>query len=106
MALATRAMCSPHSLNIKLYCYQYTYPIKLSFNFIRSGWGTLFYGGPHSTVLLEVTVPVWNQQKCADAFVDSIFDETICAGGHEGGKDACQVIYIIMLLCTIYQRFK
>lgn len=54
------------------------------------GWGTVFYGGPHSSVLLEVSVPVWNQQTCANSFVDSIFDENICAGGHEGGKDACQ----------------
>ncbi|KAJ0172182.1 hypothetical protein K1T71_012155 [Dendrolimus kikuchii] len=54
------------------------------------GWGALFFGGPTSDVLLEVTVPIWNHEKCADAFVDSIFDENICAGGHEGGKDSCQ----------------
>ncbi|XP_059051900.1 proclotting enzyme-like, partial [Achroia grisella] len=54
------------------------------------GWGTQFYGGPHSHVLMEVAVPVWDQQKCIDAFVDSVFEESICAGGYDGGKDACQ----------------
>ncbi|KAM3962093.1 clip domain serine protease 3 [Aphomia sociella] len=54
------------------------------------GWGTQFYGGPHSNVLMEVSVPVWDQQQCIDAFVDSVFEESICAGGYEGGKDACQ----------------
>ncbi|XP_038207383.1 venom protease-like [Zerene cesonia] len=54
------------------------------------GWGTQFYGGPHSDVLMEVSVPVWRHEECVKAFTDSVFDETICAGGREGGKDACQ----------------
>ncbi|XP_028038913.1 venom protease-like [Bombyx mandarina] len=54
------------------------------------GWGTQWYGGPHSNVLMEVSVPVWEHKKCVDAFVDSVFTETVCAGGLEGGKDACQ----------------
>ncbi|XP_075984579.1 venom protease-like [Anticarsia gemmatalis] len=54
------------------------------------GWGTQQFGGPHSTVLMEVTVPVWDQETCAASFTDSVFDENICAGGHEGGKDSCQ----------------
>lgn len=55
------------------------------------GWGTQFYGGPHSTVLMEVSVPVWDHDVCAASFSESIFNDTICAGGREGGKDACQV---------------
>ncbi|XP_049884832.1 venom protease-like [Pectinophora gossypiella] len=54
------------------------------------GWGTQWYGGPHSPVLMEVSVPIWDHKTCVDSFTDSIFDETLCAGGHEGGKDACQ----------------
>ncbi|XP_026332036.1 venom protease-like [Hyposmocoma kahamanoa] len=54
------------------------------------GWGTKMYGGPHSNVLMEVGVPVWDHEKCVNSFVDSVFNETLCAGGYEGGKDACQ----------------
>lgn len=50
------------------------------------------YGGPHSNVLMEVGIPVWDHDKCVKSFVDSVFDETICAGGFDGGKDACQVL--------------
>ncbi|KAL4716247.1 hypothetical protein ACJJTC_004741 [Scirpophaga incertulas] len=59
-------------------------------NVIVIGWGTQYYGGPHSSVLMEVTVPVWDHGKCVEAFVDSVFEESICAGGREGGKDSCQ----------------
>ncbi|GBP26636.1 Proclotting enzyme [Eumeta japonica] len=54
------------------------------------GWGTQWYGGPHSTVLMEVTIPVWDYQRCTEAFSDTIFNSTICAGAYEGGKDSCQ----------------
>ncbi|CAG4966376.1 unnamed protein product [Parnassius apollo] len=54
------------------------------------GWGTKFYGGPHSDVLMEVSVPVWEHQRCADSFTASIFEENLCAGGPEGGRDSCQ----------------
>ncbi|XP_072933670.1 transmembrane protease serine 9-like [Epargyreus clarus] len=54
------------------------------------GWGTQWYGGPNSDVLMEVTVPVWEHKKCIDAIADSVFDETLCAGSPAGGKDACQ----------------
>ncbi|KAG7309280.1 hypothetical protein JYU34_005220 [Plutella xylostella] len=54
------------------------------------GWGTQFFGGPHSHVLMEVPVPVWEHQHCVRSFVDSIFEESLCAGAYEGGRDACQ----------------
>ncbi|CAB3233372.1 unnamed protein product [Arctia plantaginis] len=54
------------------------------------GWGTQSFGGPHSHVLMEVTVPIWDHDVCVSSFTDTIFDETICAGGYEGGKDSCQ----------------
>ncbi|XP_063381401.1 venom protease-like [Cydia fagiglandana] len=54
------------------------------------GWGTQSYGGPHSNVLMEVSVPIWEHTRCVQSFTDSIFEENICAGGYDGGKDACQ----------------
>ncbi|KAG6448119.1 venom protease [Manduca sexta] len=54
------------------------------------GWGTQWYGGPHSHVLMEVSFPIWTHQNCIEVHTNSIFDESICAGGHEGGRDACQ----------------
>ncbi|XP_013186070.2 venom protease [Amyelois transitella] len=54
------------------------------------GWGTKWYGGPHSDVLMEVSVPIWDHQQCTDALVNTVFEENLCAGGYEGGKDACQ----------------
>lgn len=40
---------------------------------------------------MEVSIPVWDHQKCVESFTDSVFDENICAGGFAGGQDACQV---------------
>ncbi|XP_073959838.1 venom protease-like [Choristoneura fumiferana] len=54
------------------------------------GWGTQSYGGPHSNVLMEVAVPIWEHARCVESFSDSVFEENICAGGYEGGRDACQ----------------
>ncbi|OAD52018.1 Proclotting enzyme [Eufriesea mexicana] len=57
---------------------------------VVTGWGTRYYKGPASTVLMEVGVPVWPQKKCAKSFVQRIPNTTICAGAYEGGRDACQ----------------
>lgn len=55
------------------------------------GWGTQYYGGPTSTVLMEAAVPVWPQEKCVRSFTQRISNTTLCAGAYEGGRDACQV---------------
>ncbi|CAK9807422.1 Proclotting enzyme [Anthophora quadrimaculata] len=68
-------------------------PIDQTFenkNAVVTGWGTKYYGGPISTVLMEVGVPIWPQNKCAQSFVQRIPDTAICAGAYEGGRDACQ----------------
>ncbi|XP_066595927.1 venom protease-like [Prorops nasuta] len=57
---------------------------------VVTGWGTQYYGGPASTVLMEVTVPVWPQEKCVRSFNQHIPDSAMCAGAYEGGRDACQ----------------
>lgn len=58
---------------------------------IVAGWGQQYFAGPVSEVLLQVSIPVWPQQKCVDAFVQRITDDNICAAGFEGGKDSCLV---------------
>ncbi|KAF3429734.1 hypothetical protein E2986_06369, partial [Frieseomelitta varia] len=58
---------------------------------IVTGWGTQYYGGPASTILMEVGVPVWPQNKCANSYVQRIPNTVMCAGVYEGGADACQV---------------
>ncbi|XP_034179310.1 venom protease [Osmia lignaria lignaria] len=57
---------------------------------IVTGWGTSYYGGPASTVLMEVEVPVWPQASCVQSFVQRIPRTVMCAGAYEGGRDACQ----------------
>lgn len=61
---------------------------------VVTGWGTQFFGGPVSDVLMEVVVPIWTQKRCKEAFTQRITDSVICAGATEGGRDSCQVILI------------
>lgn len=58
---------------------------------VVAGWGQQYYAGPTSEVLLEVTMPVWDQKRCVDAFVQRISDNNLCAAGYEGDKDSCLV---------------
>lgn len=54
------------------------------------GWGTLSESGPYSEVLMEVDVPVVDQDTCTSAlFPISVNDREVCAGDLAGGKDAC-----------------
>ncbi|XP_055696358.1 trypsin-1-like [Lutzomyia longipalpis] len=57
---------------------------------VVAGWGTQFFGGPLSNVLMEVSMPIWKQQECIDAFADRIVSSVMCAGGYDGGQDSCQ----------------
>ncbi|XP_024887437.1 proclotting enzyme-like [Temnothorax curvispinosus] len=66
---------------------QQTFENKIA---IVTGWGTQYYGGPTSTVLLEATVPVWPQERCVRSFTQLIPNTTLCAGAYQGGRDACQ----------------
>ncbi|KAL4112620.1 hypothetical protein QTP88_016370 [Uroleucon formosanum] len=59
-------------------------------NAIVAGWGQVVYKGNVSAVLLEVTVPIWEHEKCVKAFSQPIFKTNLCAGAYEGGKDSCK----------------
>lgn len=54
------------------------------------GWGTIYAGGPVSTILQEVIVPVWSQNDCNGAYPGKIKSTMMCAGAKAGGKDSCQ----------------
>lgn len=40
---------------------------------------------------MEVSLPVWTQERCMDAFTLRIPETVLCAGATEGGRDSCQV---------------
>lgn len=52
------------------------------------GWGTQFFGGPHSPTLMEVTVPIWNNDACQKKYAHRIPDTVMCAGADQ--VDSCQ----------------
>ncbi|HYF22644.1 MAG TPA: serine protease [Caulobacteraceae bacterium] len=56
------------------------------------GWGAISEGGPLSTDLLEVEVPLVTPEACnaATAYGGVITNNMICAGYMEGQKDSCQ----------------
>lgn len=59
-----------------------------------TGWGTIYFGGPSSNILQEVTIPIWTNSECATNYgkLDrKILDTMMCAGNRDfGGQDACQ----------------
>lgn len=67
---------------------------------IVTGWGSQFFGGPNSDVLMEVSVPIWNNGDCQKVFVEHIGENMLCAGEMEGGADSCQVCNPIIIHYT------
>ncbi|XP_055617451.1 trypsin 3A1-like [Toxorhynchites rutilus septentrionalis] len=59
---------------------------------IVAGWGRIEEKLPPSKTLRSVVVPIWSQQQCLDAGYSSkkISENMMCAGFHDGKKDACQ----------------
>nr|XP_022912169.1 venom protease-like [Onthophagus taurus] len=55
-----------------------------------AGWGQVYYGGPTSETLLEISVPVWPQQKCIDSYAQRITENNMCAAGYDGDLDSCK----------------
>jgi secreted trypsin-like serine protease len=54
------------------------------------GWGATAWQGSSSDVLLQVDLPIVDQQTCNDAYMGDITERMICAGFPQGGKDSCQ----------------
>lgn len=52
------------------------------------GWGRMRYGGPKSTLLRKVDMPVVNRTTCQRPLKHKIYRPMVCAGGMEG-RDAC-----------------
>nr|CAD7586358.1 unnamed protein product [Timema genevievae] len=59
---------------------------------VVTGWGRNASEGYDSDVLQAVEVPVVSEEECRQDYLgdDGITPIMICAGYHEGGKDACQ----------------
>lgn len=61
---------------------------------VVSGWGLLNEDGELSSQLQAVDVPIINLRTCKryyEDFTDSMF----CAGYKEGGRDSCQVNFLL-----------
>lgn len=52
------------------------------------GWGTQFFGGPHSSTLMEVAVPIWTNENCQEKYAHKIHETSMCAGANQ--VDSCQ----------------
>lgn len=53
------------------------------------GWGALREGGPATTILQQVTLPLVQWSSCRASFPD-LTNRQLCAGRIQGGADACQ----------------
>ncbi|XP_053667771.1 transmembrane protease serine 9-like [Anopheles marshallii] len=59
---------------------------------VVAGWGRIEEKRAPSKTLRSVEVPIWSQEQCLDAGYGSkkISANMMCAGYHDGQKDACQ----------------
>lgn len=58
-----------------------------------AGWGTTTVGGPASKKLLQIQVPVTDNESCDKVYTPEgarVLSKQLCAGFPKGGKDACQ----------------
>ncbi|KAJ8672486.1 hypothetical protein QAD02_003745 [Eretmocerus hayati] len=59
-----------------------------------AGWGSTYFNGPPSNILLEAQIPVVGTEKCRASYsrVKNVLvdDRNLCAGLDGGGKDSCQ----------------
>ncbi|XP_053674146.1 transmembrane protease serine 9-like [Anopheles nili] len=59
---------------------------------VVAGWGRIEEKRPPSKTLRSVEVPIWSHEQCLEAGYGSkkISPNMMCAGYHDGQKDACQ----------------
>jgi trypsin len=67
-------------------------PLPEGIPVLVTGWGAVSEGGPGSTILLKVEVPVVSTEVCnqPESYNGALTEAMFCAGDQEGGKDACQ----------------
>lgn len=68
----------------------------------------LFADGPASNILQELQIPVIDTSECQRVFQNfpAVIDNRVmCAGYAEGGKDACQVSYWILIDDVVLCQF-
>ena len=53
------------------------------------GWGAISEGGPSSSTLRQVTIPIVGNEICDDVY-EQLTTNMICAGTETGGLDSCQ----------------
>ena len=69
------------------------------------GWGHTSHGGSPSPLLKSVTVKMVGKEECRKAYsANAITDRMICAGTREGGKDACQVVPLILTVIVFISQ--
>lgn len=73
---------------------------------VVTGWGAVQEGGASASVLQEVRVPIVSIEECRASYGQAkITDRMICAGIQQGGQDACQVsFFLILQKSSIYSR--
>ena len=60
-----------------------------------TGYGSIWFGGPNSPTLKQVSMPILNRNKCQEYFTTfRLTDDMICT--YQPGKDACQVRWFIL----------
>lgn len=81
-----RPICLPTVAALRSSDYERKYPFVV-------GWGETNLNGPSSDVLLQVQVPVVDNNSCGQAYARhgaTITGEQLCAGEAKGGKDSCR----------------
>lgn len=81
-----KPICLPQLASLRSATFERKYPFVV-------GWGETSLDGPSSDVLLQVQVPVVDNESCKKSYAKHgavITESQICAGEKKGGKDSCR----------------
>lgn len=72
------------------------------------GWGRIGEAEPTSTVLRSLVMPVWSREQCRQSEYgeNRLTNNMICAGFHDGQRDACKVTYYHYFknVCILFKK--